>query len=90
MNDDMIQGCLQAIINAGVEDIILVGFNGDSPVLDLIYAGEIDGTVAQQPWLMGWQAVMEAYKAIRGETIEFLQEVPAALITRENVEEFMD
>lgn len=89
MNDDMIQGCQQAIKNAGVQGITLVGFNGDASVLELIDSGEIDATVAQQPFEMGYQAVMTAYKAISGETVDAVQDVPAVLITKENVKDFL-
>ncbi|HBI74011.1 MAG TPA: sugar ABC transporter substrate-binding protein [Lachnospiraceae bacterium] len=89
MNDDMIQGCLQAIKNAGISGITLVGFNGDSAVLHLIDSGEIDATVAQQPYSMGYQCVAQAYKAIQGEKIEEYQDVPALLITKENVVSFL-
>lgn len=89
MNDDMIQGCQQAIKNAGVEGITLVGFNGDTACVELIQSGEINATVAQQPYLMGYQAVQEAYKAAMGETIEANQEVAAVLITKENAADYL-
>jgi ribose transport system substrate-binding protein len=89
MNDDMIQGCLQAIQNAGVEGITLVGFNGDAGAVQLIADGKISATVAQQPYEMGYQAVEQAYKAVKGETIEKHQEVAALLITKENAAEFL-
>lgn len=89
MNDDMIQGCQQAIKNAGVEGITLVGFNGDTACVELIQSGEINATVAQQPYLMGYQAVQEAYKAAMGETIEENQEVAAVLITKENAADYL-
>lgn len=89
MNDDMIQGCQQAIKNAGVEGITLVGFNGDAAVVSLIDQGVIDATVAQQPYEMGYQCVEQAYKAVMGETIEENQDVPAVLITADNAKDFL-
>ena len=90
MNDDMIQGCQQAIKNAGVEGIVLVGFNGDTGCVELIDAGEVNATVAQQPYEMGYQCVMEAYKAAKGEAIEQHQDVAALLITKENAKDFLN
>lgn len=89
MNDDMIQGCLNAIQNAGVEGITLVGFNGDAGAVQLISDGKINATVAQQPYEMGYQAVQEAVKAVKGETIQENQEVAAILITNENAGDFL-
>ncbi len=89
MNDDMIQGCQQAIKNAGVTGIVLVGFNGDTPALQLIDSGELDATVAQQPYDMGYQCVEQMVKSINGETVEENQDVPAVLITKDNVKDYL-
>lgn len=89
MNDDMIQGCQQAIKNAGISGITLVGFNGDTSCVELIGEGEIDATVAQQPYEMGYQCVQQAYKAAKGEKIEENQDVAAVLITKDNAAEFL-
>lgn len=89
MNDDMIQGCQQAIQNAGVDGITLVGFNGDAGVVKLISEGKIDATVAQQPYDMGYETVKAAYQAIQGETIAEHMDIPAVLITEDNAAEFL-
>lgn len=88
MNDDMAIGIQQACANAGVDNICIVGFNADQGALQLIQEGKIAATVAQQPYLMGYQCVEEAYKAVKGEAIEAHQDVAAALVTIENVAEF--
>ena len=69
--------------------ITLVGFNGDSAALKLIDSGDLNATVAQQPYQMGKQAVEQAYKAVKGETIEQNQEVSAVLITKDNVKDYL-
>lgn len=88
-NDDMAMGCQTAIEQAD-EDIKIIGFNGDEACVQLILDGKIEATVAQQPYLMGYQAVEQAYKAAKGEKIEEHQEVPAKLITKENAEEYLN
>lgn len=88
MNDDMIQGAQQAIKNAGVDGITLVGFNGDTSAVELISEGKIDATVAQLPYDMGYRAVEEALKAVNSEGASDL-DVPAVLITKENASEFL-
>jgi len=89
INDDEIQGCMKAIQNTGMSGITLVGFNGDSAALKLIDSGDLNATVAQQPYQMGKQAVEQAYKAVKGETIEQNQEVSAVLITKDNVKDYL-
>lgn len=89
MNDDMIQGCQQAIKNAGVTGITLVGFNGDSSCVELIADGQIDATVAQQPYDIGYSCVEQMVKAVKGETIEENQSVDAVLITKDNASEYL-
>ncbi len=88
MNDDMAIGIQQACENAGVEGIRIVGFNADEGAIQLVEAGKLDATIAQQPYQMGYQCVQEAFKAIQGEDIEAHQDVPAELITKDNVAEF--
>ncbi len=90
MNDDMAIGAQQAIENAGVEGIHVIGFNGDVGAVELIIDGKIAASVAQQPYVMGYQGVMQAYKAAKGEEIEPLQEVPANLITPDNAQAYLD
>lgn len=87
-NDDMAIGCQTAIEQSG-EDIKIIGFNGDEACVQLILEDKIEATVAQQPYLMGYQAVEQAYKAATGETIEEHQEVAANLINKDNGEAYL-
>ena len=88
MNDDTASGALNAINAAGVEGITVIGFNGDSFALDLIESGELKATIAQQPELMGYEAVMTAWKALNGEEVELSAPVDVALIDASNVAEY--
>ncbi len=47
------------------------------------------GTIAQQPVLMGELAVEEALKVIAGETVSAVIGVPVALVTPDNVNDFL-
>ena len=87
-NDDEAIGALEAIKEAGVEGISVIGFNGDAVALDSIEAGEMTATIAQQPKLMGYQSVMTAAAAIRGEAVELNAPVDVALIDASNVAEY--
>ena len=87
-NDDSAIGAIEAIKEAGVEGITVIGFNGDAVALDSIEAGEMTATIAQQPKLMGYESVMTAYKAIKGEAVELNAPVDVALIDASNVAEY--
>ncbi|MBE6964023.1 MAG: sugar ABC transporter substrate-binding protein [Ruminococcaceae bacterium] len=89
-NDDTAIGAMQACKSAEVTDITIVGFDGNKSALDLIKAGElVKATVAQQPEAMGYDAVMNAYKAIKGEAVEEVIAAPVAVVNAENVDEFL-
>ena len=90
-NDDTAIGAMNACKSAGVEDMIIVGFDGNASAVDLILAGEmVKATVAQQPYEMGYQAVEAALKAINGETVEEVINAPVTVVTAENGQEYLD
>ena len=90
-NDDTAIGAMNACKNAGVSDVIIVGFDGNASAVDLILAGEmVKATVAQQPYEMGYQAVEAAVKAINGETVEEVINAPVTVVTAENGQEYLD
>ena len=90
-NDDTAIGAMQACKSAGVEDIIIVGFDGNKSAVELILAGElVKATVAQQPYAMGYEVVMAAYKAIKGETVDAVVNAPVKVVTVENGKEYLD
>lgn len=51
---------------------------------------KIAASAAQQPYVMAYQAIEQAYKCLEGETIEENQEVPAQLVTNETAAEYLD
>jgi len=89
MNDDMALGCIQAIEGSGEENIMVIGFDGNAAALEAIQAGSMTATVAQQPYAMGYQAVMQAYQAAIGNEIDAVQEVDVILIDKDNVGEYL-
>ena len=90
-NDDTAIGAMNACKSAGVDDMIIVGFDGNASAVDLILAGDlIKATVAQQPYEMGYQAVEAALKAINGETGEEVINAPVTVVTAENGQEYLD
>ena len=90
-NDDTAIGAMNACKSAGVEDIIIVGFDGNKSAVELILAGElVKATVAQQPYAMGYEVVMAAYKAVKGETVAEVVNAPVKVVTAENGQEYLD
>jgi len=89
-NDDSAIGAMNACKSAGVDDIIIVGFNGDVAAAELIQQGELDASVAQQPYEMGYQVVENAVKAIKGESVPEVVNAPVQVVTAENAQEYLD
>ncbi len=89
-NDDTAIGAMNACKNAGVSDILIVGFDGNKSAVELIQAGElIQATVAQQPYQMGYQVVEAAVKAINGETVDEVINAPVVVVTKDNAADYL-
>ena len=90
-NDDTAIGAMNACKNAGVSDVIIVGFDGNASAVDLILAGDlIKATVAQQPYEMGYQAVEAAVEVLNGGTVESVINAPVEADTAENGQAYLD
>ena len=88
-NDEMALGAMEAISGAG-KDIMVMGFDATDDAIASIKAGQMAGTIAQQPALIGSTAVSNALKLINGETIEKSIPVEVTLVTIDNVETFAE
>lgn len=82
-NDEMALGALEALESAGMNDVIVVGFDGNDDALAEIEAGRLDATVAQQPDEMGRIAVDAVYDYFSGVEVESEIAAPLELITNE-------
>ena len=51
------------------DDLVVMGFDSGKPQLDAIRSGIIQGSVTQDPYSIGYQAVTLAYKASKGEPV---------------------
>ncbi|KPH78223.1 ribose ABC transporter substrate-binding protein RbsB [Oceanobacillus sp. FSL K6-0118] len=80
-NDEMALGALEAIKAAG-KDIVVIGFDGVEDALASVQAGELTATIAQQPDLMGQEAVSTVEKVLNGEELEEVIKVPLELKTK--------
>ena len=80
-NDEMALGALEAIKAAG-KDIVVIGFDGVEDAIASVEAGELTATIAQQPDLMGQEAVSAVEKVLNGEKLEEIIKVPLELKTK--------
>jgi ribose transport system substrate-binding protein len=94
-NDPEAEGAVQALKAAGkngVKDVLVVGFNGDPPALELIKAGDMAATIRQDPFGQGQKAVEIATQLMNGQTVTFSDPAsrsvffPVKVIDRSNVE----
>ncbi|MED3993490.1 ribose ABC transporter substrate-binding protein RbsB [Peribacillus frigoritolerans] len=81
-NDEMALGAIEAIKAAG-KDIIVVGFDGNDDALKAVESGELKATIAQQPALIGGEAVNAAEKILKGDKVDDTISVPLKLVTKE-------
>ncbi|CAH0125446.1 ribose ABC transporter substrate-binding protein RbsB [Peribacillus simplex] len=81
-NDEMALGAIEAIKAAG-KDIIVVGFDGNDDALKAVENGELKATIAQQPELIGEEAVNAAEKILKGDKVDDTISVPLKLVTKE-------
>jgi len=65
----------------------LVGFDWSPTLLEDLKAGVIDSLVVQDPFRMGYEAVKIALQALAGGKPVKIQNLPARLITRENLDD---
>lgn len=88
MNDDTAIGALNAIEAAGVKGISVIGFDGNASAVELIAAGKLTATVAQQPVLMGNLSVKTALSAVKGDKVEANVVVDTVIIDASNAAQF--
>ncbi|WP_428909597.1 ribose ABC transporter substrate-binding protein RbsB [Niallia sp. Krafla_26] len=81
-NDEMALGAIEAIKAAG-QDVVVVGFDGTEDAIKSVELGQLTATVAQQPALMGEEAVKAAEQILNGEKLEEIIKVPLELKTKE-------
>jgi len=84
---------LNALRNAGkIGEVVVVGFDEDDATLEGIKAGEVYGTVVQNPYMYGYESVRVLTALSKGDTSVIpdsgFLDIPARKILPDNVEEF--
>lgn len=88
-NDEMALGAIKALGDRAGQQVKVVGFDGTPDGLTAIQNGTLAASIAQQPRLLGQQAVDAAVKAAGGATLDKTMAVPVKVATKENVAEFL-
>ena len=70
-NDEEAVGAAQAAASLGMDDIIVIGFDGQETAIDALQNDLITASVRQYPSEMGVLGVQLAIQLIQGEEIEF-------------------
>ncbi|WP_229371344.1 substrate-binding domain-containing protein [Umezawaea beigongshangensis] len=87
-NDEMALGAIKALGDRAGKDVQVVGFDGTPDGLKAVQDGTMAATVAQQPKVLGRQAVEQAVKAAKGEQVQQVIDVEVKIVTKQNVAEF--
>ena len=78
-NDEMALGALRALQAAG-KKVVLVGFDGTDDGVAAVKRGDMAGTIAQQPALIGALGVEAADKVLKGQAVEKYIPVPLMVV----------
>jgi ribose transport system substrate-binding protein len=87
-NDPPILGALQALVAAGRDDVVLVGFDAIPDVVQAIIDGSVNGTMAQFPKVMGTVGVDLMVRHLNGEEVPAKVDSGALLVTADNAAQF--
>lgn len=88
-NDDMAIGVLSAVEAKGTI-LPVIGTDGTIESIESILAGKLAGTVAQNPYEMGYKGVENAVKAIKKEAVDKRIDSGAEIIKKDNGQAKLD
>jgi ribose transport system substrate-binding protein len=88
-NDEIASGVARVIKQAGLDNVIIVGFDGIQAGVQNVINDDVTATVAQSPFKMGYMAVEKAVAAAKGENLEPVFDTGATVISKENAEEYL-
>lgn len=86
-NDEMAMGAAQAAKAAGLDNVLIVGIDGQPDAHESIKKGAMSATIAQQPAKMGEIAIQAAIDHYQGKKVDKETVSPIFLVTKDNVDE---
>ena len=87
-NDNMGIGAMQALKDADMNDVVVVGFDATPDAAKSILAGEMTATIAQFSYNMGAYGVKYALELANGGSIDINIDTGTQLVTKENANDF--
>ena len=88
-NDNMALGALEALrLQDLLEQVTLVGFDANPNAADAIVAGEMEATIAQNPFNMGYLGVESLIALVNGETLDPVIDTGTLLVDASNAAEY--
>jgi len=87
-NESTAFGMLRALQDGGYAGKVkFVGFDSSAKLIDALKSGELNGTIVQNPFKMGYLGVKTIIASIKGEPVEKRIDTGASLVTKENMEQ---
>ncbi len=87
-NESSTFGCLRALQDRGLAGKIkLVGFDSTEKLIQAMAAGELQGLIIQNPFMMGYESVKAAVTHLRGGTVPPRIDTGVVMATPENMNE---
>jgi ribose transport system substrate-binding protein len=86
-NDMMALGAIEAIaVSKSVHKILVIGFDAVADARAAIRTGLMNGSIAQHPYEMGFEAILKANEVIEGAVLAEYIPVKIEMITQENID----
>lgn len=84
-NEGASAGVARTIRDEQRNDVCVISYDSSIDLIEAIYDGVLVGTVAQDPYNVGWLSVEAALKVLKGEPVEESTAVPAVYVDAENI-----
>lgn len=81
-NDEMALGAQKALADAGMKDVLIVGFDATDDAVKAVEEGTMAATIAQQPKLIGSLGIETAIKILDGQSVDEFIPVELQLVTK--------
>jgi ribose transport system substrate-binding protein len=86
-NESSSMGAAQALHGRGGRKVKLVGFDSSPTLIDDLRSGLIDSLIVQDPFRMGYEAVIAAVKKLDGEPVAKINDLAPRLIDLKNLDQ---
>ena len=87
--DEAAIGAANALRQAGIHNVVLVGQQGNQDGINAIKAGTIQGDIDTQPWKQAIYAFNMAKDLVAGKTLPPMVTFPSVFITKDNVSTYV-